>query len=109
MEKNLCEKIVYIVTVAFLLFWVVFGGVQTCRLHSSMEQCEHYRTELAAASNRQSEIREVVGRTGEVLRSTANTVAEIRVQLQEVENSYNYLWELVCRDNSNISDTEVKE
>ena len=105
----MCEKIVYAVTVAFLLFWIAFGGVQTCRLHASMEQCEHYRTELDAAANRQSEVRDVVGRTGEILSQTANTVAEIRIQLQEVENSYNYLWELVCRDNSNISDTEVKE
>lgn len=103
------EKIVYIVTVAFLLFWIAFGGVQTCRLHASMEQCERYRTELEAAANRQSEVREVVGRTGEILSQTANTVAEIRIQLQEVENSYNYLWELVSNDNSNISNNEVKE
>lgn len=109
MEKSLCEKIVYTVTVAFLLFWIAFSGVQTCRLHSSMEQCEYYRTELDAAANRQSEFREVVGRTGKILSQTANSVAELRVQLQEVENSYTYLWELVCRDNSNISDTEVKE
>lgn len=102
------EKIVYIVTVAFLLFWIAFSGVQTCRLHTSMEQCEHYRTELDAAANRQSEVREVVRRTGEILSSTANTVAEIRIQLQEVENSYTHLWELVCGDNSNVSDTEVK-
>lgn len=108
MEKNLCEKIVYIVTVAFLLFWIVFGGVQTCRLHSSMEQCEYYRTELAAASNRQSEVREVVGRTGEVLRSTANSVAELRNQLQEVESSYNYLWKLVSNDDNCVSNNEVK-
>lgn len=109
MEKSLCEKIVYIVTAAIVItLLLAFGGVQTCRLHSSMEQCEQYRIELDAASNRQSEIREVVGRTGEVLSQTASTVAEIRVQLQEVENSYNYLWELVCRDNSNVSDIEVK-
>lgn len=108
MEKSLCEKIVYIVTVAFLLFWVAFGGVQTYRLHTYMEQCEHYRIELEAASNRQSEIRDVVGRTGEVLSSTANTVAEIRNQLQAVESSYNYLWELVSNDDNCVSNNEVK-
>lgn len=102
------EKVVYAVTVAFLLFWIAFSGVQTCRLHTSMEQCEHYRTELDAAANRQSEVRDVVGRTGEILSQTANTVAELRVQLQEVENSYNYLWELVCRDNNCASGNEVK-
>ena len=105
----MCEKIVYAVTVAFLLFWIAFGGVQTCRLHASMEQCEHYRTELDAAANRQSEVRDVVGRTGEILSQTANTVAEIRIQLQEVENSYNYLWKLVSNDNSCVSNNEVKE
>lgn len=102
------EKIVYIVTVAFLLFWIAFSGVQTCRLHTSMEQCEHYRTELDAAANRQSEVREVVGRTGEILSQTANSVAELRVQLQEVENSYTYLWKLVSNDNNCASDNEVK-
>lgn len=102
------EKIVYTVTVAFIIFWIAFGGIQTCRLHSSMEQCEHYRTELAAASNRQSEVREVVGRTGEVLRSTANSVAELRNQLQAVESSYNYLWELVSNDDNCVSNNEVK-
>lgn len=108
MEKSLCEKIVYAVTVAFLLFWIAFGGVQTCRLHASMEQCEHYRTELEAASNRQSEIRDVVGRTGEVLSSTANTVAELRNQLQAVESSYTHLWELVSNDDNCVSNNEVK-
>lgn len=103
------EKIVYSVTVAFLLFWIAFSGVQTYRLHTYMEQCEHYRTELEAAANRQSEVRDVVGRTGEILSQTANSVAELRIQLQEVENSYNYLWELVSNDNSNIPDSEVKE
>ena len=102
------EKIVYIVTVAFLLFWIAFSGVQTCRLHTYMEQCEQYRTELDAAANRQSEVRDVVGRTGEILSKTANSVAELRVQLQEVENSYTYLWELVSNDNNCSSDNEVK-
>ena len=102
------EKIVYIVTVAFLLFWIAFSGVQTYRLHSYMEQCEHYRTELDAAADRQSEIRDVVRGTAEILSQTANTVAELRVQLQEVENSYNYLWELVSNDNNCSSDNEVK-
>lgn len=102
------EKIVYIVTVAFLLFWIAFSGVQTYRLHAYMEQCEQYRTELAAAADRQSEVRDVVGRTGEILRQTANTVAELRVQLQEVENSYTYLWELVSNDNNCASDNEVE-
>lgn len=101
------EKIVYSVTVAFLLFWIAFSGVQTCRLHTSMEQCEQYRTELDAAADRQSEVRDVVGRTGEILRSTANSVAELRVQLQEVENSYTYLWELVSNDDNCASDNEV--
>lgn len=103
------EKIVYAVTVAFLLFWIAFSGVQTYRLHAYMEQCEQYRTELAAAADRQSEVRDVVGRTGEILRSTANTVAELRIQLQEVENSYTHLWELVSIDNNCTSDNEVKE
>lgn len=96
------EKIYKCVFVVMLgLFAIFFGGfcVQTCRLHASMEQCEYYRTELDAASDRQSEIREVVGRTGEVLSQTANSVAELRDQLQEVENSYNYMWKLLSNGN----------
>lgn len=96
----------FIATLAVIFFGCTV--VQTYRLHTYMEQCEQYRTELAEAADRQSEVRDVVGRTGEILRSTANTVAELRIQLQEVENSYTHLWELVCSDDSNIPDTEVE-
>lgn len=97
------EKIYKCVFVVMLiLFAIFFGGfcIQTSRLHASMEQCAHYRAELEAASDRQSEIRDVVGRTGEVLSKTANSVAELRIQLQEVEDNYNYMWKLLSNDNN---------
>jgi len=63
-----------------------------------MAECERYRVELAAASNRQSEIAGVVGHTSLILGETVNSVAELREQLKAVEDDYNRLYSL-CFDN----------
>lgn len=75
------------------------------RLNSKLEQymakCEHYRIELAAATDRQSEIAGVVGHTSCILSETVNSVAELREQLKAVEDDYNRIYSL-CFDNGDI-------
>lgn len=87
------KSTLFYVLVVIISLLLVFSGVQTCRLQSDLQQLEHYRTELSAAHDRQSDIAEIVGRAGEILGTTANTVAELRKQIQEVEDCYNQLWE----------------
>ena len=71
------------------------------KLGQYMAKCEHYRLELEAATDRQSEITEVVGHTSCILSETVNSVAELREQLKAVEDDYNRLYSL-CFDNRDI-------
>lgn len=96
------KRILYIAVAACFLITVAFGGIQTCRLERSMAECRQYRAELELAQNRESEIREIVGRTGLILSETANSVGELREKLKEVENSYNYMWNLFYNDDDTI-------
>lgn len=93
--------------IAFIVILCLGAGlvVQTCRLGKSMDECRQYRTELETASNRQSEIRDIVSRTGVVLGEAVNSIADLRKQLEEVEDCYNSLWNIVFDDDStNYSD-----
>ena len=95
------EKILYITIACCFAFSIAFGGIQTCRLERSMAECRQYREQLELATDRQSEIAEVVGHTSLILGETVNSVKELRDQLKAVENDYNRLYSL-CFDNGNI-------
>jgi len=97
------EKIYKCIFVVMLLLWVIaLGGfvVQTYRLERSVERCEQYRTELELAQNREHEIGEAISRTSEILSETSNTVEGLREKLEAVEDSYNYMWELLHNNNN---------
>lgn len=85
-----------------LLCFVSITGfaVQTHRLVRSMERCEEYRTELELAQNREYEIGESISRTSIILCQTSNTVEGLREKLEAVEDSYNYMWELLHNNNN---------
>ena len=99
--NELLKKILYSLFAVYFIVSIVGGGIQTYRLERSMAECEHYRIELAAATDRQSEIAGVVGHTSLILGETVNSVAELRNQLKAVENDYNRLYSL-CFDDGNI-------
>lgn len=65
-----------------------------------MERCEQYRIELDSAQNRESEIGDCISRTSVILSETSNTVEGLREKLKAVEDSYNYMWELLYNDNN---------
>ena len=96
------KRILYIIIAACFLITLAFGGVQTCRLERSMAELGQCREQLELAQNRESEIRDVVGRTSLILSETANSVGELREKLKEVENSYNYMWNLFYNDDNTI-------
>ena len=95
------KKIVYYCFAAYFILSIIGGGILKGRLEHYMAECERYRVELAAATDRQSEIAGVVGHTGLVLGETVNSVAELREQLKAVEDDYNRLYSL-CFDNGSI-------
>ena len=96
----------YCLVAACFLITLTFGGIQTCRLERSMAELGQCREQLAIAENRESEVRQVVNRTGLILGETTNSVGELREKLKEVENSYNYLWQLFYDDDNTIYNRE---
>jgi len=100
------KKIMYCLVAACFLITLTFGGIQTCRLERSMAELGQCREQLAIAENRESEVRQVVNRTGLILGETTNSVGELREKLKEVENSYNYLWQLFYDDDNTIYNRE---
>lgn len=91
-----------------LLCFVSITGfaVQTHRLERSMERCEQYRTEFELAQNREYEIGECISRTSTILSETSNTVEGLREKLEAVEDSYNYMWELLHNDTSSVENNK---
>ncbi len=100
------KKIIYSIFAVCFLATIAFSGIQTFRLERSMAECRQYRAELELAQNRESEIRANVSRTGEILCQTTNSVAELREKLKTVEDSYNYLWNLLYNDDDTIYNGE---
>lgn len=100
------KRILYISIAIIFLITITWGCVQSIRLEHSMAECRQYREQLKLAEKRESEIREVIGRTSIILGETTNSVGELREKLKEVENSYNYMWNLFCNDDDTIYNRE---
>lgn len=100
------KKTLYIITACCFAFSIAFGGIQTCRLERSMDECRQYREQLELAENRESEVRAAINRTSLILGETTNSIGELREKLKEVEDSYNYMWHLFYDDDSVIHNGE---
>lgn len=100
------KKVIYIIIAVCFLVTIAFGGVQTCRLERSMAELGQYRNQLELAENRESEIRATVNRTGLILGETTSSVAELRKKLKELEDCYNYMWNLLYDDDNTIYNRE---
>lgn len=90
----------------YFIFSIICGCVLQSRLGQYMDECEHYRIELEAATDRQSEITEVVGHTSCILSETVNSVAELREQLKAVEDDYNRLYSICFGNGDTIHNGE---
>lgn len=100
------KKIISVCAAIVIIFLLTLTVIQTIRLERSMERCEQYRTEFELAQNREYEIGECISRTSVILSETSNTVEGLREKLEAVENSYNYMWELLHNDISGVGDNK---
>ena len=98
------QKIIRTIAILYFVASVVCGAVLYSRLASYRQQLVYYRTELADAHNRQSDIAGIVERTGEVLSSTANSVADLRSQITEIRKNYEDMEKLLHNTGDNDSD-----
>lgn len=78
-------------------------GVQSYRLVKTRQQLDSVRMELSAATNRQSELAEILRRDGEILRESSNTISGIRSQIAIIRESYEAM-ENILSGNNNSSD-----
>jgi chromosome segregation ATPase len=84
-----------------LLISIAVSGFLYYRLGCYRRQLDNLRAELAAASDRQSEARGIVERTGELLSQSVTTVAGIRKQISEIREKYEALESLLCSTSGN--------
>lgn len=98
------KKIISVCAAVVIALLLTLTSIQTYRLERSMERCEQYRIELVSAQNRESEIGDCISRTNVILSETSNTVEGLREKLKAVENSYNYMWQLLYNDVSDMGD-----
>ena len=100
------EKIMYSLFAVYFIISIIGGAVLYCRLERSMAECRQYREQLTIAENRESEVRAAIDRTCLILGQTTNSIGELREKLKEVENSYNYMWQLLYDDDNIIYNGE---
>lgn len=94
MEKKINNIIVFILLV--LLVCTVTGlGIQSYRLEIARRQLEYYRVELSSAQNREQQLTDTIDkccesteRSNQILSQSANTIQDIRRQLQEIRENY---------------------
>lgn len=107
------KTIICIIINIFIFGLIAFSGIQTHRLAVFRQQLDNYRTELEAAHDRQSELREIISKTGTVLCETANTVSDIRRQITEIRKNYEDMEKLLSNNDwdsmRNDSFTNYKE
>ena len=96
-------KYIVVGLLVLLLFALTGLTIQTVRLGRSMERCQQYREQLEFASNREREIGDTISRTSILLSETSNTASGLREKLKILEDSYNYMWQLLCDNTDNTS------
>lgn len=97
------KRILYIIIAICFIATVTFGGIQSYRLVKTRQQLDSVRMELRAATNRQSELTEILRRDGEILRESSNTISGIRSQIAVIRESYEAM-ENILSGNNNSSD-----
>lgn len=95
------NKIIFIILFVTNVLSAAFCFRLNYRLEQSRQHLEHYRTELEAAQNRESDIAESIRRTGEILDSSITTVAELRNAIGEIRKNYEEMENRLYNNGSN--------
>lgn len=92
------KRILYIIIAVCFLATITFGGIQSYRLVKTRQQLESVRMELSAATNRQSELAEILRRDSKILCESSNTISGIRSQIAVIRESYEEMQNLIDSD-----------
>lgn len=94
------KRILYIIVAVCFLATIAFGGIQSYRLVKTRQQLESVRMELSAATNRQSELAEILRRDSKILCESSNTISGIRSQIAVIRESYEAMENILSDNNS---------
>jgi len=97
----LLKKILYIIAALYFLISVIGGAILQSRLERTRQQLDAVRMELSAATNRQSELADILRRDGEILRESSTTISGIRSQIAAIRESYMAMENLLYNTGSN--------
>lgn len=89
------------VLIVLLLISIAVSGFLSYRLGCTRQQLDNLRAELKTASDRQSEARGIVERTGKILDQSVSTIAGVRKQISDIREKYEALESLLCSADSN--------
>lgn len=97
----------FIICILLFLFAGTLGAALgfSAELENVRQQLDSTRIELRNAENRQSEIREIVTGTSDILSKSINSVADIRKQIAEIRKSYEELEKCLYNRNADSYNT----
>ena len=101
------NKIIFSVLIITNIITAAFCFRLNYRLGKTRQQLEHYRVELSAATDRQSELAEILRRDGEILRESSTTISGIRSQIAVIRESYEKMESLLYNTGSNNSSNDI--
>lgn len=111
--NEILKKIVYCCFAAYFVLSIVGGAVLQSRLGQTRHELDTVRMELSAATDRQSELAEILRRDGEILRESSTTISGIRSQIAVIRESYQKMEDLLYgtgrNDSYDNNDTNYRE
>lgn len=98
--NEILKKILYYIAAIYFIISIVGGAILSSRLERTRQELEYYRNEFNAATDRQSELAEILRRDGEILRESSTTISGIRSQIAAIRESYEAMQSIIDNDNS---------
>lgn len=95
------NKIIHFIIILYFIASVLVGAVLYNRLEQTRHELESVRMELSAATDRQSELAEILRRDGEILCESSTTISGIRSQIAAIKESYKAMEGIISNSNHN--------
>ena len=99
--NEILKKILYSLFAVYFIISIIGGAILQSRLERTRWELDAVRMELSAATNRQSELAEILRRDGEILRESSTTISGIRSQIAAIRESYMAMESLLYNTGSN--------
>lgn len=110
--QKIYSIIVLILLLSFICACAGFG-IQSYRLEQARHELDSIRNEYAAVKDQQSELREIIRSTDEILCESFDTISGIRSQITAIRESYEEMESIInssrCNSANDNSDTNNEE